>query len=114
MDEDPVAELKIRDLRPELDNLSGRLMPEDDGRLFFDIPGHHVARADAARPRFDQRLARPDTGDGFFLKTDIVCGVQPGDSHADSIHLAMVSMSLGLSGSLRMTDASKPECMKQF
>ncbi len=35
-------------------------------------------------------------------------------AYAAIIHLAMRSMSWGLSASLRMTEASKPECMRQF
>ena len=71
MDEHPVADLKVLYSLADFNDFTRRLMPKYQRGLFLHIPAHHIARANPARPRLDQRLARPNSGDRVVFKTNI-------------------------------------------
>src|SRR5512134_3934119 len=50
VDKDPVAGPERCDAASSLNDLSRRLMAEDQGGLFLDIPLHHITGADTTGP----------------------------------------------------------------
>jgi hypothetical protein len=58
-----------------------RFVAEHERRLALDVPGHYVARADAARAGANQDVAVADRGPGAFLDADVAEIIKPSYLH---------------------------------
>src|ERR1019366_8204194 len=75
--ENAVAGFEAAHRRAGLLDDADRFVAEHERRLALEVPGHDVARANAARARADQNVAVADLGPGAFLDADVVEIVEP-------------------------------------
>lgn len=66
---------------PYRDDLSGGLMPQNQGRLPFDVPRHDIAAADSGRVRTYQQLALAEPRNGDAFDRDILDAAQHRHAH---------------------------------
>jgi hypothetical protein len=81
MDEDPIAAAEIAHGRAGFFDHTHRFMAEDQGRLAPDVPGHDVARANAARAGANEHISGPNFGTGARFDADVAEIVKACDLH---------------------------------
>jgi hypothetical protein len=81
VNEDAVPYPHIRHIAADLYNFTDRLVTEYQRRLFADVPGHDIARANPTGTSPNQRVPWPNYRDRFFLDADIEEIVQARNPH---------------------------------
>jgi hypothetical protein len=77
----PVADAVSGHPFPDLDDLSGHFMPQDQGGLVDTVPFQDIAAADAAGLDADEDLIRSDLGLGHLFQADVPIVVIHGYAH---------------------------------
>jgi hypothetical protein len=80
--EDSVTDAEISDTVADLDDLSGNLVAQDQGRFLDPIPFHQVTAADPARPNTHQQLTDANFWDEHLFKPHVLIIVVHGHPHA--------------------------------
>src|SRR5579872_1143503 len=81
VNEDALAAAKAAHRPAHLLDHADRLMAEHQRRLAPDVPGHDIARADAAGAGADQNFVGPGGGTRVLLDADIAEVVEPCNLH---------------------------------